>query len=124
MKAYFGSNRRNYVFKRRKRILNLRGILRFLKEKTYSESTRKKLRFRNRKTYSGSVPWTAGYITRNYRGPFANKLGEGIRAILDHWIESGWPILERRERESPAGEENRCGGAPLPATRSSPERSV
>ena len=77
-----------------------RGILRFLKEKTYSESTRKKLRFHNRKTYSGSTPWTAGYITRNCRGSFANKPDEGVWAILDRWIESGWPRLERRGRES------------------------
>ena len=102
-----------------------RGILRFLKEKTYSESTRKKLRFRNRKTYSESAPWTAGYITRNYRGSFANKPGEGVRVILDHWIEFGWPRLERRGRESHRPrEENRRDGAPLPAARSSPERMI
>ena len=76
--------------------------------KTYFKSTRKKLRFWNRKTYSGSAPWTAGYITRNYRGSFANKPGEAVRAILDHWIEFGWPRIERRgrERESPVGEKN------------------
>ena len=34
MKVYFGSNRRNYVFKRRKRILNLtEGFYAFLKRK-------------------------------------------------------------------------------------------
>ena len=101
MKVYFKSNRRNYVFKKKKTYFESnRGILRFLKGETYSESTRKKLRFQNRKTYSRSVPWTAGYITRNCRGSFVNKLGEGERAILDHWIESGWPRLERRGRES------------------------
>ena len=77
-----------------------REILRFLKEKTYSESTRKKLRFQNRKTYSESAKWTAGYITRNCSGSFANKPGEGVRAILDRWIESRRPRLERRGRES------------------------
>ena len=82
-----------------------RGILCFLKEKMYYETTRKKLRFRNRITYSGSAPWTAGYITRNCRGSFANKPGKGVQAILDPWIESAWPKLERRERESPAREE-------------------
>ena len=75
-KTYFESNR---------------GILRFLKEKTYSESTRKKLRFRNRKTYSRSAPWTAGYITRNSRGSFANKPDEGVRAILNRWIDLDGP---------------------------------
>ena len=68
---------------------------------------------------------TAGSITRNCRGSFANKPDEGILAILDRWIESGWPRLERRgERESSTGEENRRGGAPLPTARSSPERLV
>ena len=90
----------------------------------YSESTRKKLRFWNRKTYSGSAPWTVGYITRNYRGSFANKPNEGVRAILDRWIESGRPRLKRRGRESPTEEENWRGGAPLPAARRSPERLV
>ena len=84
-KTYFESNR---------------GILRFLKEKTYFESTRKKLRFRNRKTYSESALWTAGYITWKCMCSFANKPGEGVRAILDCWIESRWPRLERRGRES------------------------
>ena len=122
MKAYFGSNRRNYVFKRRKRESNS-GILRFLKEKTYSESTRKKLRFRNRKTYSVSAPWTAGYITRNCRGSFVNKLGEGERAILDHWIESGWPKLERRGRESHRPEK-KTGAAELHYRRREAPRSA
>ena len=51
-------------------------------------------------------------------------VGEGVREILDRWIESRWPKLERRGRESPAGEENRRSGAPLPMARSSPERLV
>ena len=67
--------------------------------KTYFESIRKKLRFWNRKMYFGSAPWTAGYITRNCRGSFANKPGKGVRVILDRWIESGWPRLQRRGRE-------------------------
>ena len=93
-----------------------RGILCFLKEKTYSESTRKKLCFWNRKTYSRSASWTAGYITRNYRGSFANKPGEGVRAILDHWVESGWPRLERRGRESHRSEKktSAAGSKKLP----------
>jgi len=33
-------------------------------------------------------------------GSFANKHGEGVRAILDRWIESRWPRLERRGRMS------------------------
>ena len=65
-----------------------RGILRFLKEKMYSKSTRKKLRFWNRKTYSKSMPWTTGYIMRYYKGSFANKPSDGVRVILDRWIES------------------------------------
>ena len=144
MKVYFGSNRRNYVFNRRKRILNLtegfytfwkrkripnllernyafktyfesnRGILRFLKEKIYTESTRKKLRFRNTKTYSWSAPWTMGYIMWNCRSSFANKPGEGIRAILDRWIESGHPKLDRRERERESHQpEKKTGAAEL-----------
>ena len=55
----------------------------------YSESTTKKLRFQNKKTYSGSAPWTVGYITQNYRVCFANKPDEGVWAIFDHLIESG-----------------------------------
>ena len=46
------------------------------------------------------MPRTAGYITQNYRGFFTNKPSEGVRVILDHWIESGRPRLERRGRES------------------------
>ena len=103
MKAYFESNR---------------GILRFLKEKTYFGSTRKKLRFRNRKTVL--------------------EVRHGLRVILRETI---WALLQinptkgygrswtiglnlEGERESPAGEEYRRGGAPLPAVRSSPERLV
>ena len=101
MKVYFKSNRRNYVFKKKKTYFESnRGILRFLKEKMCSESTRKKLRFWNRKTYSRSAPWTVGYITRTCRGSFANKPSEGVWVILDCWIESVWPRLERRGRES------------------------
>ena len=46
MKAYFGSNRNNYAFKRRKRILNLtEGIYTFQKDKTYFVTNPKETTF-------------------------------------------------------------------------------
>ena len=81
MKAYFGSNRNNYVFKRRKRILNLtEGIYAFHKEKTYSEANRRKLRFQKKKTYSRNMLWTAGSSLKRQRGSFAKVPAETVSA--------------------------------------------
>ena len=124
MKAYFGSNQRNYVFKRRKRILNLIEVFyTFWKRKCILNLPERNYAFRIGKRIL-EVRHGLQDILRETTGALLQinlAKGYGDLGLLD-WI---WTAQIRKEGgESPAGEENRCGGAPLPAARSSPERLV
>ena len=84
-----------------------------MEEKTYSESTRKKLRFGIGKRFL-EVRHGLRVILRETTGP-----------LLQINPAKGYgPKLERRGRESSVEEENRRGGALLPTMRSTPERLV
>ena len=74
-----------YAFRKRKRILNLLERNYAFEIGKHILEVRHGLRVILRETTGGS---------------FANKHGEGVRAILDRWIESRRPRLERRGRES------------------------